>query len=233
MKKTLLLHWLGVGALVASASGVAATLSVGLVSIGPEEVDWTTTAGLGAPGLQVLGGGAAQISQFDSALGTLTAVSVTVDGTFSGTQTITNNGQSALFIQDSGISTAWFFDVLDNTGGAGDATASVGPISVFTNEFLAPGGVLTDVVSGSANTVLDGLAFGSLADFTGNGTWAFGCAALSTVSFSGGGNGGIAFTGNADCDVSVEYTFAAPVPIPGSLLLMVAGLLGFGARRRK
>ena len=234
MKKTMLASLIGAGALLASAVGVAGTITVGPVSIGPAQTDWTTTAGLGAPGSQVLGGGAAQVSQFNAALGTLTAVSVTVNGSFSGTQTITNTGQSAIFIQNASTGATWFFDILDNTGGVGDATASAGPAGVHTNEFLAAGDTITEAVSAAAApTVLDGLSFGTLADFTGNGTWAFGCAALSTVTFTGGATGNTAFTGNADCDVSVEYTFAAPAPIPGSLLLMAAGLLGFGASRRK
>jgi len=236
MKKTILASLIGAGALVVSSASMAATISAGPVSIGPAQTDWTTTAGLGAPGSFVLGGGAAQVSQFDAALGTLTAVSISVDGSFSGTQTISNTGQSAIFIQNASTGATWFFDVLDNTGGVGDATASAGPSGVHTNEFLAAGDTITEAVSASAaTTVLDGLSFGSLADFTGNGTWAFGCAALSTVAFNGGATGATDFTGSADCVVSVEYTYtaSAPAPIPGSLLLMAAGLLGFGASRRK
>ncbi len=246
MKKTILASLIGAGALLASTASMAASVVLPTQSIGPDQLSFETHAGMA---LSNLAGGTpnavapVSFAQFDSTLGTLTQVLITVGGSASGTLGVTNSGSSTIAVTALSVSTTFQFDLFDDDTVLGTeasiASGAVGAAGVTLPTAVASGAT----VSGAAATSVGPSVFdavgdwgATLADFIGAGTWDFGCAADNAITVTAvGGSGEGTFDAGGQCDIGVEYIYTAvqPAPIPGSLLLMAAGLLGFGASRRK
>ena len=235
MKKTILASLIGAGALLASTASMAATISEGPLTIGPHIVNWSTNAG-------IAGGSATTVAPvsfagFDTALGTLTNVTIMVSGAFSGTMTATadpaGGGMQIAELKGNDIMVFDLFD--DGTPDQVEQSAD-GSGFMFPPLALAPGASTTQNISGGTGGFLNfdwAAAGGTLADFTS--AWDFGCSNTLFNQSNTTGPGDIVFDANGECSVKVDYDYAPvqPAPIPGSLLLMAAGLLGFGASRRK
>lgn len=168
------------------------------------------------------------INKFDATLGTLTGVSVTLNGEALSTVTLLNTAAQAQrfgFVSDLTL----FLD------GAGLSQTLALNLFTFPPTVL-PVGVLTDL--GTANPT-GSLTFSAsdLSQFIGTGTTSFTCESLVVNTQSGGG-GNIRVTQatQAGCGLSVAYTYdtpSNPTPEPASMALVGLGMLGLAAVRRR
>ncbi len=236
MKKTMLASLIGAGALLAATTGMAATISEGPQTIGPQQVNWTTNPTIG--GASASPATALTFNGFDTNLGTLNNVTIMVSGAFDGTMTATANPTGGgMQIAELKANDFMAFDLFDDGTVDQLVQDSDGSGPLFPLVSLAPGASTTQAISGGTNGFVNfdwAGAGGVLSNFTS--AWTFGCSnTLFNVS-STTGPGDIVFNATGECSVKVDYDYtpaAQPAPIPGSLLLMAAGLLGFGASRRK
>ncbi len=182
------------------------------------------------------------LSQFDAlANGTLTSVTLEVSAHSDSTTSLTNTAaQSQTF---SYLST---LDFLFSSSNADLSAALSG--TILTNTLADTGGFITlasggvqdlgqRVEDGVASVTL-GPADAAFSAFLGTGSFDVICNTFTGSSFrGGGGNINTDQVTTAQCDATVTYTYdPAPPPsvaLPGSLLLLSAGMFGFGATRRR
>lgn len=171
---------------------------------------------------------------FDSSLGTLNSVTLTLSGSATQSITLTNNAQ-----QDQTTRATGTVDLLFTSSLAG-LNLSQGGLSLSgTTGFvtLASGasqtfGPLTD----SDSIVLAPTS--SLFSVAGGGQFSISCASISGIGISGGG-GNIASdqATTAGCGATIAYDYTptppAPVPEPTSMALIGLGALGLAAVRRR
>jgi len=212
------------GALAVSA-GVQAASVTDSFSIGPLTTDLTTATATG------------NLNQFDSGLGTLTSISLTLSGDSTSTTSIVNNSaQSQRFAFDSTLD--WEFEVLANsgnfvTGFTTDLAHTGGRVSLDSNATLDLG---TTNDNGSITLTFSGA---DLAQFIGNGSVGIGCNTFTGSTFNGGGGNLVANqVTSANCSGDITYNYdgvVAPpsVPEPAAIWLIGAGLLGFVGFRAK
>ena len=235
MKKTILASLIGAGALLASTAGMAATISEGPILIGPHQPNWGTNTTITIPGGAIHA--PASFAGFDTTLGTLTGVTIMVRSSFDGSMTTTATGPgmsvTELIATDNII-----YDLFNNGADVTQTSTSAGSgaLGGLFGLSLANGQSHTEALASDTGfSVFDFTAAGgSLADFTS--AWVFGCSNTIQNTSTLSGPNDTTFNGVAECEVKVDYDFTPapqPAPIPGSLLLMAAGLLGFGASRRK
>lgn len=229
--------------LVASACLMMSSMAHALESIsqtlqlGPHATDWTTNALL-VPNADMLYA-PMEFTKFDSSLGRLTGVRIEIQGSFTATMRIFNTGSHTL--QSASVSVDMKVDVF-NDGDAESAmtmTDEVGP-PALPLALTQPGQFLVDAtVSGSVSDQLNinTSQFGAYIDNGSGplGTFRVGCGSTSMHIANIVPTDGLAlFTHQADssCQVTVVYEYAlSGVALPGSLLLLVSGGLGFGFQR--
>lgn len=170
---------------------------------------------------------------FDSNLGTLTGVTLTLNGSETTTITLTNNAaQNQSVIADGTVKL--FFS--SNLAGLTFANPLMSLSATTGFVTLAPGatqsfGPLTD----TDTVALTPLA--SLFSVSGGGQFSITCESLSGIALTGGG-GNVASTQatTAACGASIAYDYTPTtnrVPEPASMALVGLGMMGLAAIRRR
>ena len=171
------------------------------------------------------------VSQFDSSLGELTAIQVSVTGNTSGTVNFENlDAAEAVVTRTIGATIA--------VTGPGDFEESIAPSGSTTSlvpafdgsaDFMGDSGVIGETIDGTVTEVF------APADFTpyiGTGDVDFNFDFTAASLISGAGNIISAFQTSAGAEVTVTYTFE-PVPEPSSTALLGLGGLALILRRRR
>lgn len=176
---------------------------------------------------------------FDSNLGTLTGVSLTITGLFSAEGTVGQSSptpQSFVFKQDM----SFFFT--DNDGPLDSIFESIN-LNMFKQQNytdLAPNefadfGPYVGASAATASTTLN--SFPSLSPFAmpGGGVDTVYVSTLTGNAFyGGGGNNFASISTMGQATIGVTYTYTpAVIPEPSSALLVCMALLGVGMRRRR
>lgn len=177
------------------------------------------------------------LDQFDSKLGTLTAVDITLFGQGVSSASVTNTAAQTQVFRFSSV-----LDLLFSGPAIGD-TVSIplfdtnGFISIDTESTLDLGSV-----DESAQRVLS-VGAADFGAFVGSGKFNLGCVSfVSNATGGGGGNVRVEQSTQAGCGASVAYTYdasavqpqpPAAVSEPGSMALTGLGLFGIAAWRRR
>lgn len=217
---------------LSATAAPAATLTFS-DSFGPSLTEFAT-ANSTNPAATVANADALELSDFDSALGTLTGVELSLSAEYDSVGAITNSAPQAqfanassdltLFVDSSVLGSTLVLTASDETGFTSFATGATGTAVALSGSAsqTATGLVLSDFV-GSASDVF-------LVDF----------ATIVGTGFTGGG-GNLAFDVETLGSVSatVTYTFdeavttPSAVPLPASGLMLLMALGGAGLMRRK
>ncbi len=172
--------------------------------------------------------GTLSFPQFNPALGTLTAVTITLSGTLDTTLTVTNQGSS----NSSGSATTEVqVSVLDTDNDlAGDSPQLDFFSASFPYRNLGPGDSVESGLLTAAETSTFGYTdAGTLGEFTGTGDISLtGSTVTYTLLRYTGGNTDATQVTSAGLDGLVTYTYSAIVPEPGTLWLALAGLVFAG-----
>ena len=204
-----------------ATAGAAATVSFS-DSIASQPTAWNETL---------------SISQFDTGLGNLTGVTITLTGSVTGDANAESldGGPAIIVLELSSMISA-------STASLGNL-ASVLPLASTTFMATAYDGTIDFApgsgVTNSGLTAVDStsatLTGGDMAEFIGSGMVDIELAATGAANASGAGNLITQFSNFASATLDVTYTYdeIAAVPLPASGVLLLAALGGIAGARRK
>jgi uncharacterized protein (TIGR03382 family) len=174
------------------------------------------------------------IPQFNPALGTLNSISWTLNGSVAGSASYESLDASPTTVTLNLSATLTLFAPDSST-----LQVTIPSVSVSEGAGAFDGSVDFDGASGSAFNSLSGASSGSgsstspalLAAFTGGGTVSLAVTGVGSSNGTGAGNLLLLFQSLAGADAQVCYDYT-PIPTPGALALVGAGLAVAGRRRR-
>ena len=191
---------------------------------------------------------AGSLGYFDSTLGTLTSVSLTLSGNSSKSITLTNSAaqtQSARAELRSDLFFGSNHSVLNAIlSGLNPAISLTNSTSTLT---LAPGQstAIAPLDTSGNRTLSSGAELASIVDsfsIAGGGVFNITCSSVGAVTIvGGGGNVSSSQTGAAACGAAIVYTYTEgavvdpqnPVPAPAALGLFGVALAGLSVARRR
>lgn len=197
----------------------AATLCLAGLLAQADQVSYSGTANTSVPGSV-----AVNVQQFDSTLGTLTGVTLSI---------VTGSESASLNLVNSGAADTWQVNLGNGTITFGDSThTTVAYLSYMVDHNVAADSTTT--ITPSTPSGSSSQSYGALANYIGTGY-----VSDMTVAFTGfwgvDNLGGLdsfgvnSFTGTASWSVTYTYT---PVPEASALSLFALGLAATGLTRR-
>ncbi len=169
------------------------------------------------------------VLQFDSSLGTLTSVDLSIADTSNETATITNTSTTA---SNFNVQLGSLINVTDPSHVQLLSANSSSNGTTYSISNLAPNASATVPSSGSAATTLSAsnTLTSGLSEFIGNGLLTLDVANSGSSAVTGSNNYGINITGGSSGTFNVVYNYStASTPIPATgLLSLVGGLVMVG-----